>query len=147
MPIQAIIAIDTEAATAAETLEQTCTDKGLIMQYPEFVPAPQLFHIELVDIQEHGTLARGPALTQPHMAKARHYFCPTLTIHYPEHVPAAKLHTFEIVPAIIEEAIFRPTLEDFFQLLQPTLCSLVSELRYSRQDLPLERQLRRQQDK
>ena len=106
MPIQAFIAIDTKAATTAETLENTRTDRGLLMQYPEFVPAPQ--QIEPADIQEHGTLARGPALTQPHMAKARHYFCPILTIHYPEHVPAAKLHTFEIVPAIIEEAIHIP---------------------------------------
>ena len=108
------------------------------------MPAPQLFYSELVDIHEQGASARGSAFTQPHMTKARHYYCPTFIIQYPEHVPAAKLHTFEIVPAVIEEAIYRPTIEDFLQLLQPTLCSLVSELRYSRQDLPLERQLRRQ---
>jgi len=145
IPMQANIAIiDTMAATAAETLENTCADKGPIMLYPEFVPAPQLFHIELVDVHEHGTVEKGPAFTQPHMAKARHYFCPTLCIQYPEHVPAAKLHTFEIFPAIIDEAIYRPTLDDFLQLLQPTLCSQVSRLRYSQQDLPLERQLRMQ---
>ena len=141
-----IFTIDTQTqtATAAETLEQTCTDKRLIMQYPEFVPAPQLFQIELADIHEHGTSAKGPAFTLPHMAKARHYYCPTLIIHYPEHVPAAKLHTFEIIPAYIEEAVYRPTTEDFLQLLQPTLCSIVTKIRYSQQDLPLERQLRQQ---
>jgi len=143
MPRQANIAIiDThEAATAAETLEKPSADKGLIMQYPEFVPAPQLHHIELVDICEQGACARVPASSQPHIARARHHFCPTFNIQYPEHVPAAKVHTFEIVPAFIDEAVYRPTIDDF---LQPSLCSLVCEIRYGRRDLPLERQLRKQ---
>ena len=141
MPRQAnITIIDTlVTATAAESLEPS-TDKGLIMEYPEFVPAPQLHHIELVDICEHGPRSWVPASSQPRIARARHYFCPTLIIQYPEQVPAVKLHTFEIVPALMDdEAVFRPTIDDF---LQPTLCSLVSELR--KKDLPQERQLRKQ---
>ena len=111
------------------------------MQYPEFVPAPQLLHIELADICEQAACARVPAPSQPHIARARHYYCPTLNIQYPEYVPAAKLHTFEIVPAPFDEAVNRPTIDDF---LQPSLCSVVCEIRYGRQDLPLERQLRKQ---
>ena len=143
MPRQAnITIIDTqEAATAAETLEKPHTNKRSIMQDSEFVPAPQLHHIKLVDICGQGACSWVPASSQPHIARARHFYGPTFNIQYPEHVPAPKLHTFEIVPALIDEAVYRPTIDDF---LQPTLCSLVCEIRCSRQDLPLDRQLRKQ---
>jgi len=143
MPRQANIAIiDTyEALETTETLENPSIDTGLIMQYPEFVPAPQLFHIELVDIRGQGARAKVPASSQPHIARARHYYYPTLNIQYPELVPAAKLHTVVIIPALINEAEIPPTIQDF---LQPSLCSLVCEIRYGRHNLPLDRQLRKQ---
>ena len=102
MPRQANIAIiDTyEALETTETLENPSIDMGLIMQYPEFVPAPQLFHIELVDIREQGARAKVPASSQPHIARARHYYYPTLDIQYPELLPAVKLHSVVIVPAV-----------------------------------------------
>ena len=94
-----------------------------------------------MDVCQLGARARVQASSRPRIARARHIYLPTLTIQYPEHVPAAKLHTFEIVPALIDEAVYRPTIDDF---LQPSLCSLVCEIRYGRHDLPLERQLRKQ---
>ena len=141
MPRQAnITIIDTlVTATAAESSEPS-TNKRLSVQYPEFEPAPQLHQVELVDICEQGPRSWVPASNQPRIARARHFFCPTLIIHYPEQVPAAKRHSFEKVPALMDdEAVFRPTVDEF---TQPTLCNLVSELR--KKDLPQERQLRKQ---
>ena len=112
-----------------------------IKQYPDIVPAPQFFHIELVDICEQGASARVPASSRPRIARARHTYYRTPNIQYPEHVPAANLHIVEIVPAPANEADNRPTIEDF---LQPSLCNAVCAIIYSRQELPLERQLRKQ---
>jgi len=69
------------------------------------------------------------ASSRPRIARARHIYLPTLTIQYPEHVPAAKLYTFEIVPSPIDEASSRLTIED---LLQPSLCEAVCAVGFSR---------------
>ena len=93
MPRQAnIVIIDIyEALETTETLEKPSNNKGLV-QYPEFVPAPQVFHIERVHMREQGARAKVPASSQTHIARARRCDYPTLNIQYPELVPAVKLH-------------------------------------------------------
>ena len=133
LPKDAIHAVDVEQFR--ETLYYPIDDNNTCLWCGSWHPLPRNHYVTLPLTE--------PASSRPHISRARHIFLPTLSMQYPENVPAAKLYTIEIVPAPADKAscTLDLAIEDF---LQPSLCNAVCAIGFGEGEQALHRQLRKQ---